>query len=154
MEGLLEYSEDFMELKEVQITKTIWIRNDGYIKCTAHNAKYKNVWRESKYDDNVCLSKTNKVKVCRLMAETFIPKTEEDIRLGRNSVDHITHNPKEININDVRNLRWCTKIENDNFPEAHENKRNAILGKKHTEESKQKISESLKKWWRGKHASS
>ena len=139
-----------MELKEVQVSRTVWIRNDGYIKCTAPTAKYKDVWRESKYDDNIRLSKTKLVKVYRLMAETFIEKTEEDIRLGRNVVDHITHNTVDMNINDVRNLRWCTKVENDNFPEAHENKRNAILGKKHTEESKRKTSESLKKYWEEK----
>lgn len=136
-----------MELKEVQITKTNWIRNDGYIKCTSPTARYKNVWRESKYDDSICLSKTNRVKVYRLIAETFIKKTEEDIKLGRNMIDHITHKPDGMNINDVRNLRWCTKQENDTFPEAHENKRNAILGKKHTKEHKQKISESMKKCW-------
>lgn len=142
-----------MKLIEIQISPTIWIRNDGMIKCTAQNAKYKNVWRPSKYDDNVCLSKTDKVKVYKLMAETFIQKTEEDIKLGRNVVDHITHNPVNMNINDVRNLRWCTKYENDHFPEAHENKRKAMLGKKRSEEAKQKTSETMKKRWREKHAS-
>jgi len=28
-----------------------------------------------------------------------------------------------MNINDVRNLRWCTPKENNNFPEAMANKR-------------------------------
>lgn len=36
-------------------------------------------------------------------------------------VDHITHFPTEYNVNDVRNLRWCTKVENSGFPEAREN---------------------------------
>ena len=65
----------------------------------------------------------------RLIAKHFIPKTEEDIRLNRNCIDHITHNPVGMNINDVRNLRWCTRKENNGFPEARENKRKAQLGK-------------------------
>ena len=60
-------------------------------------------------------------KVHIVIAKLFIPKTEEDIRLGRNCIDHKTHNPIGININDVRNLRWCTYKENNNFEEAHQN---------------------------------
>ena len=67
----------------------------------------------------------------RLIAKHFIPKTEEDIRLNRNFIDHITHNPVAMNINDVRNLRWCTRKENNGFPEARENQRKAQLGSKH-----------------------
>lgn len=37
-------------------------------------------------------------------------------------VDHITHYPTEYNINDVRNLRWCTISENNSFEEARFNK--------------------------------
>ena len=66
----------------------------------------------------------------RLIAKHFIPKTEEDIKLNRNCIDHITHNPVGININDVRNLRWCTQKENNGFHEARENKRKAQLGSK------------------------
>ena len=57
-------------------------------------------------------------KVHIVIAKLFIPKTDEDIRLGRNCIDHKTHNPIGININDVRNLRWCTYKENNNFDEA------------------------------------
>ena len=67
----------------------------------------------------------------RLIAKHFIPKTEEDIRLNRDTVDHITHNPVGMYINDVRNLRWCTQKENNCFPEARENQRKAQLGSKH-----------------------
>ena len=82
-------------------------------------------------------------KLCRLhrlIATLFIPKTEEDIRLGRNTVDHITHNPIGMNVNDVRNLRWCTPKENANFPEALSNKQ----GKKRSPETCKKISDSHK----------
>lgn len=76
----------------------------------------------------------------QLIATLFIPKTEEDIRLGRNTVDHITHHPIGININDVRNLRWCTQKENTNFPEALANKQ----GKKRSSETCKRISDSHK----------
>ena len=33
-------------------------------------------------------------------------------------IDHITHHPVDMNINDVRNLRWCTIKENNNFAES------------------------------------
>jgi len=65
-------------------------------------------------------SKQSRVHI--VVAKLFIPKTEEDIRLNRNCIDHITHSPVGIGINDVRNLRWCTPKENNNFPEAKANK--------------------------------
>ena len=61
-------------------------------------------------------------KVHIVIAKLFMPKTDEDIRLGRNCIDHITHNPEGININDIRNLRWCTYKENNNFDEGKLNK--------------------------------
>ena len=65
-------------------------------------------------------------RVHRVIAELFIPKTEEDLLLGRNCIDHITHNPKDVNINDVRNLRWCTYKENANFDEAKSNMKDPL----------------------------
>ena len=89
-------------------------------------------------------------RVHALIATLFIPKTEEDKKLGRNTVDHITHNPIGMNINDVRNLRWCTSKENANFPEALSNKQ----GKKKSPETCKRISDShkgLTPWNKGKH---
>lgn len=58
------------------------------------------------------------VRVHRIIAEHFIigPKRPEQI-----FVDHITHDPVDMNVNDVRNLRWCTITENNNFEEASQN---------------------------------
>ena len=66
------------------------------------------------------------------MADNFILKTEEDIKLGRTVIDHITHSPVGMNINDVRNLRWCTGAENAGFPEARANVKEGL--KKYREE--------------------
>ena len=90
-------------------------------------------------------------KVHIVIAKLFIPKTDEDIRLGRNCIDHKTHNPIGININDVRNLRWCTYKENNNFPEALENKRDGSYAK--TPEWRAKMSKGMKgriPWNKGK----
>lgn len=80
----------------------------------------------------------------RLLAEHFIPKTEEDIALGRDCVDHITHNPINMNVNDIRNLRWCTIRENCNFEEAKLNYSKGHKGRKPSEEQKDKISNARK----------
>lgn len=92
-----------------------------------------------------CIKILNKKYQCsRILAEYFIPKTEEDIALGRDCVDHITHNPIDMNVNDIRNLRWCTIIENCNFEEAKLNYSKGHKGRKCTMEQKQKISEARK----------
>lgn len=69
------------------------------------------------------------IRAYKLLAETFIPKTEDDIINNRNQIDHITHNPVNMNINDIRNLRWCTQKENLNFDEARHNNSLARKGK-------------------------
>lgn len=84
--------------------------------------------------------------VSRILAEHFIPKTAEDIAIGRNIVDHITHHPKDMNVNDIRNLRWCTRGENSRFEESRNNHSKAQRGKckgiKLSEERRRQISES------------
>lgn len=70
------------------------------------------------------------MRIHRFIANKFIPKTDEDVALGRNYIDHIKHNPIGINVNDVRNLRWCTQKENCNFDEARENRSKAKMGNK------------------------
>lgn len=71
----------------------------------------------------------NLTLIHRLIAEYFIPKTDEDKELNRDCIDHITHYPTDMNVNDVRNLRWCTHKENNKFYEARYNKSKAKLNK-------------------------
>lgn len=61
-----------------------------------------------------------KVFVYRLVADHFLVTVR---RPDQTHIDHITHNPTEYAVNDVRNLRWCTNKENGLFAEARENKR-------------------------------
>ena len=61
-----------------------------------------------------------KVLIHRFIADNFIHKTEDDIMKQRNCIDHITHHPENMNINDIRNMRWCTHKENCNFQERIE----------------------------------
>ena len=68
----------------------------------------------------------------RILAEYFIRKTEDDKMLRRTEVDHKTHDPKNMNINDVRNLRWCTHKENNNFAECKLNQHNSAYKHFHT----------------------
>lgn len=94
-----------------------------------------------------------KVLAYRLLMEHFKPRSEEDIALGRNQVDHITHNPTDMNVNDIRNMRWCTIKENANFEEAKHNTSKALKGRTFSEETKRKLSESCKgriPWNKGK----
>ena len=67
--------------------------------------------------------------VHRIIVNLFLNKTEEDVLRQRNYVDHITHYPKEYNINDVRNLRWCTHKENMGFEESRNNHSISLLNK-------------------------
>lgn len=60
-----------------------------------------------------------KVFVYRLVADYFLVTVK---RPDQQHIDHITHNPTEYAVNDVRNLRWCTNKENGLFAEARENK--------------------------------
>ncbi len=86
------------------------------------------VIRLARYRDCVRIN-GQKERIYRVIAEYFLPKTEEDVQLGRTCIDHITHTPTDMNINDVRNLRWCTVKENNNFDEARSNKSSTMKGK-------------------------
>lgn len=61
-----------------------------------------------------------RITIHHFIADHFIPKTEDDIMKQRNCIDHITHHPVDMNINDIRNMRWCTHKENCNFNERTE----------------------------------
>ena len=98
-----------------QMKTIIAVSNYGRLKLRSGEIKDSYYRQVMRYE-----GKCTKVHI--VIAKLFIPKTDEDIRLGRNCIDHKTHNPIGININDIRNLRWCTYKENNNFLEARVNK--------------------------------
>ncbi len=122
------------------------ISNTGLMKCKNGIIKPIPLRQATYYNGKLTL-------ISRILAITFIPNPE-----NKPQVDHITHNPENMNVNDIRNLRWCTNKENSNFPESIENKRKAKLGTTLTEEHKNNISKAVKgkdylKYWQGKKMS-
>lgn len=63
-----------------------------------------------------CVSENR--RIYRIIANNFLITVR---RPDQVQIDHITHNPVGMNINDVRNLRWCSEKENHGFVEAREN---------------------------------
>lgn len=89
-------------------------------------------------------------RLYRIIATVWIPKTEEDILLGRNCIDHIDTN---VNNNTVQNLRWCTARENSNNPLTRQHASKAQKGKKMSDETKKKMSENNARYFLGKKLS-
>jgi hypothetical protein len=67
-----------------------------------------------------------RIPCSHIIAEHFLITVK---RPDQNQIDHITHNTTEYNVNDVRNLRWCTQRENMDFDEARNNSSKAMKGK-------------------------
>lgn len=65
----------------------------------------------------------------QVVLSQFLLSFFKGIDNNRSIADHISHNPKDMCVNDIRNLRWATNKENANFEEAHENQRNAALNR-------------------------
>lgn len=111
---------------DISKAKTPWviiaISNTGLV-------KYKNGYiKDSNIDTRVTINGKYK-RIYYHIADNFLQTVHRPDQI---MIDHITHNPNGININDVRNLRWCTKLENERFEEARLNKSIGHKNKQHT----------------------
>jgi hypothetical protein len=120
----MNIDEQWLELHRLRNQK-------NYIVAISNTGKYR------KADGTECILGLRqkvwyyrKLKLChRIIADHFLITVKRPDQI---CIDHITHKPSEYNVNDVRNLRWCTPKENSNFEEAKDNQsgeKNSMYGR-------------------------
>jgi hypothetical protein len=91
----------------------------------------------------VALTKDGKTKtmfVHRIVAEAFISNND--------NLPMVNHKDEDKTNNFVENLEWCTVAYNNTYGNAQKKKAKKIKGIPHTEEHKEKISSSLKQYYK------
>lgn len=107
------------ELKEIWITTNNSCKQYNTIIAVSNKGRIMRRNGKIEYSQYMQECKPNGVRtlIHHFIANNFMPKTEDDVIKQRNYIDHITHEPKDMCINDIRNMRWCTHKENCNFDE-------------------------------------
>jgi len=111
----------------------LWVASDGevFVPRSGSRAAHYTYGTYDKKGYRVVKYKGKRYYIHRLVAEVYIPNN------GKPCIDHINTNRSD---NRVENLRWCTYPENSNNPMS----RQKMIGKKRSEETKQKMSEAKK----------
>jgi hypothetical protein len=99
------------------------------MKQSVHTAGYKTVTLTKD-------GKTKTVYVHRIVAEAFVENPE--------NLPMVNHKDEDKTNNFAENLEWCSASYNRTYGKAVEKHAKTLRGKKHTEEHKRKISESMK----------
>lgn len=111
--------------KEIWIRVPREIRNKHSVNVIAVSNRGRMMRQSGKIDLIPCRHKIKingkTILTYVFLAKHFIRKTQEDIMQNRNCIDHITHTPQGMYINDIRNIRWCSYKENRNFEECKTN---------------------------------
>lgn len=127
-----------MEYKEINGFTDYQVSEIGEVYSLKRNRKLKPY--EKKGYLGVWLFKDGERKfrlIHRLVAESFIPNP--------NNLPQINHKDENSKNNAINNLEWCTQKYNNNYGTYRERARKRMLennpfkGKKHTEESKEKM---------------
>lgn len=138
-----EIWKDVGVIKGVDFYGLYMVSNFGKVKSLNYNHTGKEKILNGSIDSDgyviVCLTKKKKekqIRVNRLVALTFIPIPEhlKDIPIEKLDVGHLktmSNGLEDKTANEVWNLAWMSKSENQKYGTLSERKSNAIKGEKH-----------------------
>lgn len=143
--GYEEYYEVDQFGRVYSVDRVVSVKDNGRVYDKPLKGKQMKQSVHTKGYKTVSLTKDGKTKtvfVHRIVAEAFIPNTE--------NLPMVNHKDEDKTNNFVENLEWCTNGYNLSYGNARKRQANSLKWKKHTEEHNAKISASLKKHYKNK----
>lgn len=122
------------------VNRTVTVSDNGRIYEKPITGKPMKQSLHTKGYKTVTLTKDGKTKtvyVHRIVAEAFIDNPDK--------LPMVNHKDEDKTNNFAENLEWCSASYNRTYGKAVAKQAKALRGKKHTEEHKRKISDSLKR---------
>jgi hypothetical protein len=139
--GYEEYYEVDQFGRVYSVDRVVSVKDNGRVYDKPLKGKQMKQSVHTKGYKTVSLTKDGKTKtvfVHRIVAEAFIPNTE--------NLPMVNHKDEDKTNNFVENLEWCSASYNRTYGRAIEKQAKKLKGRKHTEEEKAKISASMKKY--------